>query len=327
LVDISQKITEQAVLFGGRSSLVGILTRAVSAASADCPAIVILNTGIVHRVGEHRMFVTMSRALAAVGCTVLRFDFSGIGDSAHRDDGLSMAEASMSEIKEALDWLERDGKASRMILVGLCSGADHALLYGHTDPRIVGLVLMDPLIPPTLRYYLQYIAQRLWKLRSWFNVLSGRSRALRMLMRHMLPIVKPRKARLYPAQNGVTRQTIERHYQNSVDRGIEILAIFSEDTTRQTYREQMIEALPNVSFADRLKLEFFPGSDHTFTLESDRSRLIQLIVQWVTRQKRPHEQSVRLGRSVTAQARSDPAEPCGSESRARGGRHVDDFVK
>ena len=65
----------------------------------------------------------------------------------------------------------------------------------------------------------------------------------------------------------MTRQTIERHYQNSVDRGIEILAIFSEDTTRQTYREQMIEALPNVSFADRLKLEFFPGSDHTFTLE------------------------------------------------------------
>src|ERR1700722_14447258 len=195
LVDISQKITEQAVLFGGRSSLVGILTRAVSAASADCPAIVILNTGIVHRVGEHRMFATMSRALAAVGCEMLRFDFSEIDDSAHRDDGLAMAEASMSEIKEALDWLERDGKASRMILVGVCSGADHALLYGHTDPRIVGLVLMDPLIPPTLRYYLQYIAQRLRKLRSWFNVLSGRSRALRMLMRHMLPIVKPRKAR------------------------------------------------------------------------------------------------------------------------------------
>jgi len=29
-------------------------------------------------------------------------------------------------------------------------------------------------------------------------------------------------------------------------------------------------------------LEFFPGSDHTFALESDRSRLIQLILQWVS---------------------------------------------
>jgi len=274
---MSQRISEQAVLFGSWTSLVGIVTKAVSPASANRPAIVILNTGIIHRVGHHRMFVTMSRALGAVGYTVLRFDFSGIGDSFPRYDGLSLVDACMAEIREALDWLERDGAASRMILIGLCSGADHAVLYGHTDPRIVGLVLMDPSIPPTLRYYVHYIGRRLRRLRTWFNVLSGRSRTLRMLMRHMLPI-----AQRYPLQNRVPRQTIERHYRNSVDSGIEILAIFTEETTRQTYREQMIEALPNVSFGDRLTLEFFPGSDHTFALESDRSRLIQLILQWVS---------------------------------------------
>ncbi|HSZ90822.1 MAG TPA: alpha/beta fold hydrolase [Acetobacteraceae bacterium] len=274
---MSQRISEQAVLFGSWTSLVGIVTKAVSPASANRPAIVILNTGIIHRVGHHRMFVTMSRALGAVGYTVLRFDFSGIGDSSPRYDGLSLVDACMAEIREALDWLERDGAASRMILIGLCSGADHAVLYGHTDPRIVGLVLMDPSIPPTLRYYVHHIGRRLRRLRTWFNVLSGRSRTLRMLMRHMLPI-----AQRYPLQNRVPRQTIERHYRNSVDSGIEILAIFTEETTRQTYREQMIEALPNVSFGDRLTLEFFPGSDHTFALESDRSRLIQLILQWVS---------------------------------------------
>ena len=274
---MSQRISEQAVLFGSWTSLVGIVTKAVSPASANRPAIVILNTGIIHRVGHHRMFVTMSRALGAVGYTVLRFDFSGIGDSSPRYDGLSLVDACMAEIREALDWLERDGATSRMILIGLCSGADHAVLYGHTDPRIVGLVLMDPSIPPTLRYYVHYIGRRLRRLRSWFNVLSGRSHTLRMLMRHMLPI-----AQRYPLQNRVPRQTVERHYRNSVDSGIEILAIFTEETTRQTYREQMIEALPNVSFGDRLTLEFFPGSDHTFALESDRSRLIQLILQWVS---------------------------------------------
>ncbi len=279
---MNQKITEQAVLFGGRTSLVGIVTRVVSAASADSPAIVILNTGIIHRVGHHRMFVSMSRALAALGHTVLRFDFSGIGDSYPRDDGLSPADACMAEIKEALDWLERDGKASRMILAGLCSGADYSVSYGHTDPRIVGLVLMDPSIPPTPRYYMHYVSGRLGRARSWLNVLSGRSRTLRMLVRHMLPIVQPGKAQRFPRQNRGAHQTIERNFQNSVDREIEILAIFTGETTRQTYREQMIEALPNVSFGDRLKLEFFPGSDHTFALESDRSRLIQLISRWVS---------------------------------------------
>jgi pimeloyl-ACP methyl ester carboxylesterase len=280
---MNQKVIEQAVLFGSRASLVGIVTRMVSAASADWPAIVILNTGIIHRVGHHRMFVSMSRALAALGYTVLRFDFSGIGDSNPRDDGLSLADACMAEITEALDWLERDGKASRMILAGLCSGADHAVLYGHTDPRIVGLVLMDPSIPSTPRYYMHYIGRRLGQVHSWFNVLSGRSRTLRMLIRRMLPTGQQEwKVRHHPLWSRVPRQIIEHHYQNSVVKGIEILAIFTEETTRQTYREQMIEALPNVSFGDRLTLEFFPGSDHTFALESDRIRLTQLILQWVS---------------------------------------------
>lgn len=276
---MSQKISEHAVLFGGRASLVGIVAKGVSTAPADCPAIVILNTGIIHRVGHHRMFVTMSRALAAGGYTALRFDFSGIGDSEPRDGGLSPEDACMADIKDALGWLERELKASRMILVGLCSGADNAVLYSHTDPRILGLVLMDPSIPPTLRYFMHNIAQRVARVQSWFNVLSGRSRTLRMFVRHWLPTTQSGwKAPPYPLQD---RQTSERHYQKLVDNGIQILAVFTEETTRQTYREQMVEALPNVSFGDRLKLEFFPGSDHTFGLEADRRRLIQVILQWI----------------------------------------------
>ena len=199
-----------------------------------------------------------------------------------RDDGLSPEDACRADIKDALDWLERDLKASRMILVGLCSGADNAVLYGHTDPRILGLVLMDPSIPPTTRYYMDNIALRLARVQSWFNVLSGRSRTVRMFMRRALSTMQPDwKAGRYPLQDRISRRTIERRYQSLVDDRVEILAIFTAETARQTYREQMIEALPNVSFGDRLKLEFFPACDHTFVLEADRSRLIQLILQWI----------------------------------------------
>ena len=305
MVGMSQKISEQAVLFGSRNSLVGIVTKGVSAAPADCPAVVILNTGIVHRVGHHRMFVTMSRALAAAGYAVLRFDFSGIGDSDSRDDGLSPEDACMADIKDALDWLERDLKASHMILIGLCSGADNAVLYGHTDPRILGLVLMDPSIPTTMRYYVDNVAQRLARMQSWFNVLSGRSRTVRMFMRLMLSTMQPGwKAGRYGLQARIFRRTIERHYQSLVDNRVEILAIFTEETSRQTYREQMIEALPNVSFGDRLKLEFFPGSDHTFLLEADRSRVIQLILQWVGERRLEWTLKSR-GRSAAGQARGE----------------------
>src|SRR4051794_10640028 len=97
---------EQAVLLG-RHSLVGILTRPPPARQKDAPAIVILNTGIVHRVGHHRMYVSLARELATSGRTVVRFDFAGIGDSKPRNDGTSPLIASLSDIREVLDTLEK----------------------------------------------------------------------------------------------------------------------------------------------------------------------------------------------------------------------------
>jgi dienelactone hydrolase len=277
-----ERISEQAVLLGQRKSLVGILTQAVTSARTDEPAIVILNTGIIHRVGHHRMYVTLSRILARAGYTVLRFDFSGIGDSDARADGLSPLDSCLADIKEVLDWLETNCQASRIILVGLCSGADHAVLYGHTDPRVVALVLMDPSIPATARYYVHYIGQRLIQLRSWVNVAVGRSRIVSKWIEQGLYILSPEwKTRHLSLQNPKFRACLEQVYQNSVDCGIQILAVFTEETTRQTYREQMIDAFPNVSFGEQLQLEFFQNSDHTFTLANDRSKLIRLVLEWI----------------------------------------------
>ena len=77
---MNSKINEQVYLLGKQHTLVAIMTRASgnAVASNQKPTVVILNTGIVHRVGHHRMFVALSRALAGIGFNVLRFDFAGI---------------------------------------------------------------------------------------------------------------------------------------------------------------------------------------------------------------------------------------------------------
>ena len=80
------------------------------------------------------MYVTLARELAARGQTVVRFDFSGIGDSEPRNDHLSPLAGCLADIKDVLDSVEGSHKLSRFILMGLCSGADHAVLYAHTDP-------------------------------------------------------------------------------------------------------------------------------------------------------------------------------------------------
>src|SRR5262249_53508035 len=157
-----------------------------SATSADGVVVVILNTGIIHRVGHHRMYVTFSRALAGAGYSVLRFDLSGIGDSDHRDDALPPLESGLADIKEAVDWLEGTKRVRRIMLLGLCSGADFAVAYAATDPRVVGLVLLDPSVPPTRRYFQDYVRRRALSLRSWFNVAFGHSRLRRMLFERII---------------------------------------------------------------------------------------------------------------------------------------------
>jgi len=67
MVDVMNGFTEQALIFGRSRSLVGILVRPAFECPAQRPTVVILNTGIIHRVGHHRMYVTLARQLAASG--------------------------------------------------------------------------------------------------------------------------------------------------------------------------------------------------------------------------------------------------------------------
>ena len=273
---MNQPIIEQAVLLGKQRSLVGILAPALGTNLSDNPTIIILNTAIVHRVGHHRIFVTLSRALSQAGYCVLRFDFSGIGDSETRSDCLPPLELALADLTDVLDWLEKDRRCSRVILAGLCSGADHAVLHARNDPRVVGLVLIDPWIPPTARFYFEYIIKRLTRLRSWTNLISGRNRTLRVSVRR-----RPDAGSPPLSLSDLSVQYLEQSYQKAIAHRIQILAIFSDDAVWQSYPEQMINAFPNVSFGSQLKLEFLRESDHTFTREKDRVRLIELIVSWV----------------------------------------------
>lgn len=110
-----------------------------------------LNTGVVitvggpqYRVGSHRQFLTLARALADKGFYVLRFDYRGIGDST--GESISFEEAG-PDICAAVDTLlERIPSLDSIVLWGLCDAASINLIYAGTDDRITGLVLLNPWI-------------------------------------------------------------------------------------------------------------------------------------------------------------------------------------
>src|SRR5262245_2725973 len=89
------------------------------------PAVILLNAGIVHRIGPARNMVEIARLLAQAGFLAMRFDLSGIGDSDTRRDGLSMEEHAVIDVGQAMDYLHRTKAVSRFVLMGLCSGADN----------------------------------------------------------------------------------------------------------------------------------------------------------------------------------------------------------
>lgn len=188
-------MNETVHLFGRSNSLVGVLTIPERpTASSSAPAVIILNSGMVHRVGFNRLSVKMARALAGQGLTAFRFDFNGVGDSAIRNDNLTFAESAVTETLEAMDYLQQTAGVGQFMLIGICSGAVVALKAALRDRRVSALVPInirnyrsESLTPSdhdtvSLHYY--------WRVKfnpvSWKRLLTGAtdySRLTRVLAR------------------------------------------------------------------------------------------------------------------------------------------------
>ncbi|MBT9505827.1 hydrolase 1, exosortase A system-associated [Rhodoferax sp.] len=156
-------------------TLQGILTRPET--PTDIGVVVIVG-GPQYRVGSHRQFVLLSRALATAGHTVLRFDYRGMGDSA---GSLHTFENVNADIAMAIGALEAAAPGiRRVVLWGLCDGASAALLYCHAmqDPRIGGLCLLNPWVRSAeslaKTQVKHYYTQRLREKEFWIKLCSGK---------------------------------------------------------------------------------------------------------------------------------------------------------
>ena len=138
-----------------QARMVGIL----SLPAAPGPrGILIVTGGPQYRVGSHRQFVLLARALAAQGWPVLRFDLRGMGDSEgsardYRAAGPDIAGA-LAQFFDAVPTLRE------VALWGLCDGATAAACHAPRDARVHALILLNPwvrssagLARATLRHY------------------------------------------------------------------------------------------------------------------------------------------------------------------------------
>ena len=167
---------ERAVVFGSAGPLVGVWCEP-EGGHAVAPALVMINSGVVHSAGAWRLHVRLARTLAAEGVPSLRFDLSGVGDSPPRAGASTLEEVVRQDLDDALDLVGRETGRRDAVLMGLCSGAADALDMARHDSDVRGIICIDLLGDfRNWQHQAVHYARRIARLESWKNTLTGRNR-------------------------------------------------------------------------------------------------------------------------------------------------------
>lgn len=275
---------ERALKFGSNANLVGIVTQPGQPSESDgLPAVLLLNSGILHRAGASRLYVQIARDLAARGFTCLRFDYSGIGDSEPRRDTLPFHRSAILETQEAMDFLAQARGFDRFILLGLCSGADMGFWTALEDERVVGLAQLDAFAYRTRSYLVRHYGPRLIDPRAWKASAQSRFRNFVEARRprdetndEASVYVAPEYRRVFPP-----RERIESGLRTLMQREVELYYFFSGSMSEHiNHASQYAESFPSVDFGGRLKVEYEGEADHTVTQLDWQRHVISSIGEW-----------------------------------------------
>lgn len=169
---------------------------------ASTGMLIIVAGGPQFRVGAHRQFVVLSRAMADAGLPVLRFDHRGTGDSDGEYRGfLDMGD----DIQAALDQFFIEFPAlQRVVIWGECESASAAAFYACDDERVEGIFMVNPWIRTESGQAQTYLKHYYWhRLRDpdfWRKVKSGDFSLLRSVKGWLGLVSDVRRGRKEAAQ-------------------------------------------------------------------------------------------------------------------------------
>nr|WP_067297844.1 hydrolase 1, exosortase A system-associated [Marinobacterium profundum] len=271
---------EHAVCFTSQGQQLAAILHSVDHSSVG---VVIVVGGPQYRVGSHRQFVHLARALANQGVPVLRFDVTGMGDSSGDKKAFDNLDA---DIAAAVDcFLQHCTGVEKVVLWGLCDGASAALIYAHRDPRLVGLVLLNPWLEnrqaKAKAQVSHYYTRRFLDPSLWHKLIRGKGNVMGSVWEFVCTLWQ-----VLSANRGATKikESYENCYQQRMFDGLKkypgrvLFVLSGNDLTAKTFSLQLTQ---DTAWAQLVKERsvsqvYLETADHTFSTRQAKD--------WVARQ-------------------------------------------
>ncbi|MGZ6098781.1 MAG: alpha/beta fold hydrolase, partial [Myxococcaceae bacterium] len=263
------------------------------------PTVLFLTTASHHRIGPNRLWVRLGRALSALGLQTLRFDLTGVGDSLllpGESPTHAYSRESISEVREVMDALEQQTGAHRFILVGLCSGAYLTYHSAVDDPRVAGIVAVNPQTftwnegdsldirqRQTLKS-MRYYRKALLRGETWRKALKGE-----LHLRELSEVLVARGWRRLRERTtaGLRREQSEvgANLRALVGRGTDVYFLFSaDDEGVDALGRQAGPVVRTLSRSPHFQVEVVEGPSHTFEQLWAQELLAERVVERFSRQ-------------------------------------------
>ena len=287
--------TQSPVRFGAGNSLVGMVTTPAQQVPATV-ACLMFNMGANHRVGPRRINVKLAHELAAHGMASLRFDLGGVGDSDAFD--------SAHDLQAAMDLLESMLGIRQFVIVGMCSGVEHAVSVAAADTRVVALSLFDGFAFPERRARWERTLRRALAAPAHP---SFPGKAKRWLLRHLTgnPSAKALPGFLTEKQPPEVRAAwFGAAMKRLVERKVALQLLYSGSLHVCDRDRDQLGALGREPYAKALQYQFMRNVDHTFCTAEGQLIYMQTVGDW----------AIACARSASVE-RPSPS-PCTSPSPA-----------
>ena len=271
-------MNETVCNFGPNNSLFGILTTPDDDVRVEnAPIALILNAGIVHRVGPFRIHVDIARQLAAAGFSTLRLDLSGLGDSAPRTGKIDEIEnRAVLDVGDAMNFLQAETGVDRFTLLGLCSGAYNAHRVAVQDDRIVAAAFLDGIVFRTTGYYLRRFS-RFFRFRFWRNAIK-RNLSRRNNLDSDVESNAFNESEFFEV--GLSKDEVVSELNLLVQRNVQMLFLYTDGYDDIVGRSQFKEMYGLQPDDGQLQVEYYPKSEHTFRLIENRRAACNRIADW-----------------------------------------------